>query len=136
MFSGLPKSILSCLSSVHKFKTSWISLLNEGKFQEILLSSSGKVMQYIYIYIYIYKYTRKYVDHGGKPTGSPASKFYGQPKIHMPGVLIRLIFSYSASPLYKRKKYIANILKAYTKDEEKPGQIFYHVFQIYQNCSH
>ena len=52
-----------------------------------------------------------------KPTDSPAPRFYGQPKIHKPGVPIRPIISYSGSPLYNINKYIANILKAYIKDE-------------------
>ena len=46
-----------------------------------------------------------------KPTGSPAPRFYGQLKIHKPGVPIRPIVSYSGSPLYNLSKYIANILK-------------------------
>ena len=50
-----------------------------------------------------------------KPTDSPAPRFYGQP-IHKPGVPIRLIVSYSGSPLYNLDKYIANILKDYVKD--------------------
>ena len=45
-----------------------------------------------------------------KPTDSPAPRFYGQPKIHKPGVPIRPIVSYSGSPLYNLNKYIANIL--------------------------
>ena len=52
-----------------------------------------------------------------KPTDSPASRFYGQPKIHKPGVPIRPIVSYSGSLLYNLNKYIANILKAYVGDE-------------------
>ena len=52
-----------------------------------------------------------------KPTNSPVSRFYGQPKIHKPGVPIRPIISYSGSPLYNLNKYIANILKAYVKYE-------------------
>ena len=52
-----------------------------------------------------------------KPTDSPAPRFYGQPKIHKPGVPIRPIVSYSGSPLYNVNKYIANILKAYVKHE-------------------
>ena len=47
-----------------------------------------------------------------KPTDSPAPRFYGQPKIHNPGVPIRPIVSYSGSPMYHLNKYIANILKA------------------------
>ena len=35
-----------------------------------------------------------------KLTGSPGSRFYGQPKKHKPGVPIRPIVSYSGSPLY------------------------------------
>ena len=54
-----------------------------------------------------------------KPTDSPAPRFYGQPKIHKPGVPIRPIVSYSGSPLYNLNKYIANILKAHVKDENK-----------------
>ena len=52
-----------------------------------------------------------------KPTDSPAPRFYGQPKIHKPGVPIRPIVSYSGSPLYNLNKYIANILKTYVKHE-------------------
>ena len=52
-----------------------------------------------------------------KPTDSPAPRFYGQPKIHKPGVPIRPIVSYSGFPLYNLNKYIANILKAYVRDE-------------------
>ena len=52
-----------------------------------------------------------------KPADSPAPRFYGQPKIHKPGVPIRPIVSYSGSPLYNLNKYIANILKAYVRDE-------------------
>ena len=44
-----------------------------------------------------------------KTTESPAPKSYGQPKIHKPGVFIRLIVSYSGSPLHNLNKYIANI---------------------------
>ena len=52
-----------------------------------------------------------------KPTDSPVPRFYGQPKIHKPGVPIRPIVSYSGSLLYNLNKYIANILKAYVRDE-------------------
>ena len=44
-------------------------------------------------------------------------RFYGQTKIHKPGAPIRPIVSYSGSLLYNLNKYIANILKAYVKDE-------------------
>ena len=36
-----------------------------------------------------------------KPTDLPAPRFYGQSKIHKPGVPIHPIVSYSGSPLYK-----------------------------------
>ena len=52
-----------------------------------------------------------------KPTDSPAPRFYGQPKIHTPGVPISPIVSYSGSLLYNLNKYIADILKAYVKHE-------------------
>ena len=52
-----------------------------------------------------------------KPTGVPVPRFYGQPEIHKPGVPIRPIVSYSGSPLSNLNKSIANILKAYVKDE-------------------
>ena len=52
-----------------------------------------------------------------KPTDSPVPRFYGQPKIHKPGVPIRHIASYSGSPWYNLDKYIASILKAYVQDE-------------------
>ena len=52
-----------------------------------------------------------------KPADSPASRFYGQAKIHKPGVPIRPIVPYSGSLLYNLNKYIANILKAMMKDE-------------------
>ena len=35
-----------------------------------------------------------------KPTNSPVPRFYGQPKIHKPRVPIRLVVSYSGSPVY------------------------------------
>ena len=52
-----------------------------------------------------------------KPNDSPVPRFYGQPKIHKPGVPICPIVSYSGSPLYSLNKYMANILKAYAQDE-------------------
>ena len=50
-----------------------------------------------------------------KPTLSPAPRFYGQPKIHKPGVSVSLIVLYSDSSLYNLNQYTANILKAYVK---------------------
>ena len=52
-----------------------------------------------------------------KPIGLPVSRFYGQSKIHKPGVSMRPIASYSGSALYILYKYIAKILKTYVKDE-------------------
>ena len=52
-----------------------------------------------------------------KPADSPAPRFYFQLQILKPGVPIRPIVSYSASPLYNLNQYIANILKAYVRDE-------------------
>ena len=52
-----------------------------------------------------------------KATDSSAPRFYGQPKIHKPGVPMRPIVSCSGSLPYNLHKYIANILKAYVKDE-------------------
>ena len=52
-----------------------------------------------------------------KPTNLLARRFYSQPEIHKPGVPTHPIVSYSGSPLYNLNKYIANILKAYVKDE-------------------
>ena len=59
-----------------------------------------------------------------KPTDSPAPRFYGQPKIHKPGVPIRPTVSYSGFPKYNLNKYIANILKAYVKDENNNAKNF------------
>ena len=52
-----------------------------------------------------------------KPTDSPESRFPDQPKINRPGAPIRPIVSYSGFPLYSLNICIANILKAYVKDE-------------------
>ena len=59
-----------------------------------------------------------------KPNDSPRPRLYGQPKIHKPGVPNRPIFSYSGSPLYNLNKYIANIIKAYIKDENNNAKNF------------
>ena len=63
----------------------------------------------------------KFIDnkfyHYLKPIDSSAPGFYGQPKIHKPGLPKCLIVSYSGSPFYNPNIYIANILKAYVKDE-------------------
>ena len=69
--------------------------------REAVVSKDCKVKEFIDNKLYYYV----------KPTGSPAPKFYGQPKIHKPGVPILRIISYSGSPLYNLSKYIANILK-------------------------
>ena len=51
------------------------------------------------------------------PIDSLVSRLYGQPKTHKPGVHIHHIVSYSGSTLYSLNKYVANIVKAYVKDE-------------------
>ena len=55
--------------------------------------------------------------HYVKPIDSPAPRFYGQPKMHIPGAPIPVIVSCRGSQLYNFNKYIANILKAFVKNE-------------------
>ena len=57
-----------------------------------------------------------------KPTDLPAPRSYGQPKMHKPGVHIRPNVSYRGSLMYNLNKCIANILKAYVKDENNNPQ--------------
>ena len=65
-----------------------------------------------------------------KPTDSLVPRFYGQPKMQRPGVLMRSIVSYSGFPLYNLDKDIANSLKAYVKDDNnKPND-----FTTFSNC--
>ena len=74
-----------------------------------------------------------------KPTDSPAPRFYGQPKMHKPGVPIRSIVSYSGSLLYNLNKYIANIVKTYVKHENnnaKNSTTNAKNFQLHQKFSH
>ena len=52
-----------------------------------------------------------------KFTDSPALRFYGQPKIHKPGVPTFPFVSYSGSQLYSLNKYKAKFLKL--EDESK-----------------
>ena len=52
-----------------------------------------------------------------KSTDSPAPRFYSHPKIYKPGVPIRPIVLYSASPLYSIEEYVAKILETYAKNE-------------------
>ena len=66
---------------------------------------------------YCNEFTDNKLYHYLKPADSHAPRFYGQLKIHKPGVPILFIGSYSGSPLYSLNKSIANILKAYMKDE-------------------
>ena len=51
------------------------------------------------------------------PTDSFAPRFYCQPKMHKPSTSINFVVWYTSSPLGTITKYIANILKAYVKDE-------------------
>ena len=62
-------------------------------------------------------------------------RFYGQPKIHKPGVPIRSIVSYSGSPLYNLNKYIANILEAYVQDENDNAKNYTKFFNYIRNVS-
>ena len=71
-----------------------------------------------------------------KPTDSPASRFYGHPKIQKPEVPIRPIVSYSGSPLYNLNKYIANILKTYVKDENNNAKNSTTFSNYIKKCSH
>ena len=59
-----------------------------------------------------------------KSTDSPAPKFYSQPEIYKPGVPILPVVSYSASPLYRVKKYVAKILETYAKNENNNAKNF------------
>ena len=68
-----------------------------------------------------------------KPADSPPPYFYGQMKIHKPEIHIRPIVSYSDSPLYSPNKYMANILKAYAKDENNIAE---NSIMLRQKCSH
>ena len=52
-----------------------------------------------------------------KPTDLPVPILYGQPKMPKAEVPIYAIVSCSGSPLFSLNKYVANILKAYVKDE-------------------
>ena len=49
-----------------------------------------------------------------KPTNSPAPRFYDQPKIHKPGVLIRPAVSYRGSPMSKMKITTPRILPRFS----------------------
>ena len=68
-----------------------------------------------------------------KPADSPVPRFYGQPKIHKPGVPIRPSVSYSGSQLYNLNKYIANVLKAHVKDENNNAKTFTSFFNNIKN---
>ena len=56
-----------------------------------------------------------------KPTDSPAPRFYGQPKIHKPGVPICPIVSYSGFPLCNLNKSQLTFL-IYVKDENNDAK--------------
>ena len=92
--------------------------INNGPYQ--LLNSTTKIKTKTLKQLKVLK-DNKFIDNKLhyylKPTDSPAPRFYGQPKIHKPGVPIRPIVSYSGSRLYNLKKYIANVLQVYVKDE-------------------
>ena len=71
-----------------------------------------------------------------KPTDLPAHTFYGQPNIHKPGLLIYPNVSCSGSLLCNLNKYIANILKAYVKNESNNTNNSSTFFQQHHKCSH
>ena len=54
-----------------------------------------------------------------KPTGSQPPRFHGLPKIHKDGIPVRPKVSYTGTPLCEISKYIAEILKPYSKQKEQ-----------------
>ena len=84
--------------------------INNGPYQ--LLNSTTKIKTKTLKQLKVLK-DNEFIDNKLyyylKPTDSPVPRFYGQPKIHKPGVPIRLIVSYSGSPLYNFNKCTANI---------------------------
>ena len=77
------------------------SVKKEARQKLSLLKDAGKIDQQLYFKL--------------KPTDSRAQRSYGLPKIHKPAVPIRPIVSYTNSPLYQLSRYIADILRPYTK---------------------
>ena len=77
------------------------SVKKEARQKLSLLKDAGKIDQQLYFKL--------------KSTDSQAPRFYGPPKIHKPAVPIRPIVSYTNSPLYQLSRYIADILRPYTK---------------------
>ena len=89
--------------------------INKGPYQLLKKDPSSKIETKILKQLKVLK-DNEFIDNKLyyylKPTDLPAPRFYGQPKIHKPGVPMRRTVSYSDSPLYNHNKYIANILKA------------------------
>ena len=77
------------------------SVKKEARQKLSLLKDAGKIDQQLYFKL--------------KPTDSQTPRFYGLPKIHKPALPIRPIVSYTNSPLYQLSRYIADILRPYTK---------------------
>ena len=77
------------------------SVKKEARQKLSLLKDAGKIDQQLYFKL--------------KLTDSQVPRFYGLPKIHKPAVPIRPIVSYTSSPLYQLSRYIADILRPYTK---------------------
>ena len=95
--------------------------INNGPYQLLKKDPTTKIKTKTLKQLKVLK-DNKFIDNYYlKPTDLPAPRFYGQPKIHKPGVPI-LPISYSGSPLYNLNEYIANILKAYVKDENSNGK--------------
>ena len=77
------------------------SVKKEARQKLSLLKDAGKIDQQLYFKL--------------KPTDSQAPRFYGLPQMHKPAVPIQPIVSYTNSPLYQLSRYIAVILRPYTK---------------------
>ena len=95
-----------------------MDLINNGPYQLLKKDSTTKIKAKTMKQLKFLK-DNKFIDDKSycylKPTDLPAPRFYGQPKLHKPGIPIRPIVSYSRSPLYNLNRYIANILKAMLK---------------------
>ena len=82
--------------------------INNGSYQLLKRNPTTKIKTKTLKQLKVLK-DNKFIDNKLnyylKPTDLPAHRFFGQPKIHKPGVPIRPIVSYSGSPLYNLNKY-------------------------------
>ena len=94
--------------------------INNGPYQLLKKDPTTKIKTKTLKQLKVLK-DNKFIDNKKyyylKPTDSSAPRFYGQPKVHMPGVPVSPIVSYIGSLLYNLNKCITNILKNYVKDE-------------------